>query len=93
MALLMKRVTMQTIHGWLRCGLLGAVFGWCAGVQPAAAQYALLHSFSGGSDGANPHGSLTLYGTNFFGMTCYGGSGVGGIAFRMNSGICRNCTW
>ena len=50
--------------------------------------YTNLHAFAGGlSDGANPLGSLTLSGTNLFGMT-YSGAGStsgSGVVFRINA--------
>ena len=49
--------------------------------------YSLLHSFAGGtSDGASPHGSLTLTGSILYGMTAGGGSSNNpGVLFRMNA--------
>src|ERR1039458_10064672 len=48
--------------------------------------YAILHSFTGvGGDGGYPYGSLTLYGTNLYGMTTSGGSGYGTL-FQINTG-------
>ncbi len=47
--------------------------------------YTILHSFgSGGNDGSFPSGSLTLDGTNLYGMTSAGGSSGGGVAFQIN---------
>jgi uncharacterized repeat protein (TIGR03803 family) len=47
--------------------------------------YTNLHSFgSGGNDGSLPSGSLTLDGTNLYGMTQLGGSSGGGVAFQIN---------
>lgn len=48
--------------------------------------FSLLHSFSGGgSDGANPGGSLTLSGSKLYGMTSYGGTGNYGTIFSINT--------
>ena len=48
--------------------------------------YTNLHGFvSGASDGNTPYGSLTLSGTNLYGMTELGGSGSGGALFRINT--------
>ena len=45
-----------------------------------------LHSFTGGaSDGANPHGSLTLSGSKLYGMTVDGGSRGNGVLFSVNT--------
>ena len=47
--------------------------------------FGLLHSFTGSaSDGYNPHGSLTLVGSQLYGMTYTGGLG-GGTIFRINT--------
>jgi uncharacterized repeat protein (TIGR03803 family) len=47
--------------------------------------YAHLHDFVGGSnDGRQARGSLTLSGTNLYGMTTMGGSSGWGVVFRMN---------
>ena len=48
--------------------------------------YTILHTFFGGSgDGEWPRGSLTLSGTNLYGMTYYGGSSSKGVIFRINA--------
>jgi uncharacterized repeat protein (TIGR03803 family) len=45
--------------------------------------YSLLHSFSGGSDGANPYGQLTSDGSgNLYGVTTKGGTNDKGTIFR-----------
>lgn len=44
-----------------------------------------LHSFGGFAGNADgPHAALTLSGTNLYGMTVYGGAGVG-VAFRVST--------
>jgi len=47
--------------------------------------YTILHSFTGSSDGKNPHGSLTLSGSTLYGMTEASGSGGGGTVFKINN--------
>ena len=39
---------------------------------------------SGGNDGANPHGGVTLVGSTIFGITEYGGAGGSGTIFSYN---------
>ena len=47
--------------------------------------YTILHSFgSGANDGGLPYGSLTLDGTNLYGMTQLGGSSNNGTIFQIN---------
>lgn len=46
--------------------------------------YTNLHTFTGGSsDGASPHGSLTVHGSVLYGMTYYGGASNKGIVFSI----------
>jgi uncharacterized repeat protein (TIGR03803 family) len=45
----------------------------------------VLYSFSGGSDGAKPYGSLTPSGTTLFGMTCAGGDDDYGTIFKIET--------
>ena len=60
---------------------LGVVFR----VNTDGSSYTNLHSFAGyPGDGASPWGSLTLSGSNFYGMTLYGGSNNDGVVFMMN---------
>ena len=49
--------------------------------------FTILHSFVGGSYGANPYGALTLSGSTLFGMTANGGNYAyaSGTVFRMNT--------
>jgi len=48
--------------------------------------YQILHNFSGGNDGANPSGSLTLSGSTLYGMTSGGGASGNGTIFQINTG-------
>ena len=46
----------------------------------------LFYSFEGGSDGANPHGNLTVDSAgNIYGVTLSGGSGSEGTVYKLNS--------
>ena len=42
-----------------------------------------LYSFTGGADGGNPHGDLTLSGGTLFGMTSTGGANGDGTVFAL----------
>jgi uncharacterized repeat protein (TIGR03803 family) len=80
---------MQTKQNWMQRGWLVAVLGWCAmlpgGGGVARAQYTNLHEFIGGaSDGAYPNDSLTLAGTNLYGMTYASFAHFYGTVFKMN---------
>ena len=79
------------MKNWMRAGLtasLMALFGVGAaqaGVPQTQFPITNLHHFAGGAnDGANPYGSLTLSGTNLYGMTAYGGPGGSGVVFKVN---------
>jgi uncharacterized repeat protein (TIGR03803 family) len=47
--------------------------------------FSLLHTFTGGADGSNPYGSLTLSGSKLYGMAWGGGSASVGTAFSLNT--------
>src|SRR5438045_3777969 len=49
-----------------------------------AQTFTILHTFTGGSDGANPGGDLVLSGNTLYGSTGGGGSGVGTV-FKVNT--------
>ncbi len=46
--------------------------------------FAVLHSFTGASDGEMPWGSVTLSGSTLYGMTYGGGSSADGTIFKVN---------
>jgi uncharacterized repeat protein (TIGR03803 family) len=52
--------------------------------DPANCATTVLHSFTGGSDGATPYGSLFLYKNVLYGTTSFGGDPNLGTAFRIN---------
>ena len=56
----------------------GTVFS----IDKDGSNFKLLHSFAGGSGGANPSGTLMLDGSTFYGLTG-GGSGGNGVLFSM----------
>ena len=80
---------MGTGHSFARRGWATtvALSLWLSGVLPATAQFALLHSFTGGSpDGSRPDfDSLTLLGSTLYGLTTRGGDSDGGALFRLNT--------
>lgn len=59
---------------------LGVIFR----MAPDGSGFTNLHTFAGGTDGANPYGSLTVAGTNLVGATSQGGTGGEGTLFRLN---------
>lgn len=60
-----------------------AVLGLAANL--AVAQVSLLHSFTGDTDGSEPHGTLALAGTNLYGMGTHGGSKGFGTVFKVST--------
>src|SRR5208283_4606079 len=87
----MEGTKMRIEKGFMRRLVIGiSVFICMAGVlgNPSVSQaaYAILHSFSGGSDGADPLGSLTLSWYTLYGMTSGGDNGGGyGTIFQINT--------
>ena len=47
--------------------------------------FAVLKSFTGGSDGAGPYGGLVLSGSTLYGTTSRGGSMNAGVVFKVNT--------
>ena len=43
----------------------------------------VLHSFTGGGDGANPEATVAIYGGTLYGTTFYGGSSGNGTVFSL----------
>ncbi|HVM60783.1 MAG TPA: choice-of-anchor tandem repeat GloVer-containing protein [Verrucomicrobiae bacterium] len=69
----------------IRISLLVALC-FAVALTPAWAQYTNLYSFTGSStDGAFPHGSLTLSGKALYGMTSGGGAAGAGVIFKINT--------
>ncbi len=53
-------------------------------INTDGSNYTILHSFAGGrGDGRGPLGSLTLFGSNLYGMACNGGNNGNGVVFRL----------
>ncbi len=70
----------MTYNGGVNDG--GVVFG----VNTNGTGYSVLHTFLGGAgDGQYPFGSLTLNGTNLYGMTGGGGSNDDGVVFSVST--------
>src|ERR1035437_3399283 len=53
--------------------------------QATAQVFKTLHSFTGGSDGANPYAGLVLSGNTLYGTTFFGGGSGYGTAFKVNT--------
>lgn len=60
----------------------GTVFA----IRTNGAGFVNLHSFSGGSEGANPSGGLALLGNTLYGTTYLGGSSSRGTVFAIDTG-------
>jgi uncharacterized repeat protein (TIGR03803 family) len=70
----------MTFNGGIDDG--GVIFG----LNTNGPVYSVLHTFLGGSgDGLYPFGSLTLNGTNLYGMTVNGGSNSEGVVFSIST--------
>ena len=53
-------------------------------VPPASPSYTVLHSFTGGPDGADPYAGLIRDGAgNLYGTTAFGGASGAGVAFKL----------
>jgi uncharacterized repeat protein (TIGR03803 family) len=66
--------------------MLAALCALLLGAANAPAQFNLLHSFAGGSDGSFPwYDAPTLSGSTLYGMTYGGGASGFGTAFKMNT--------
>src|SRR5208282_1549570 len=59
----------------------GTVFA----VNTDGTDFTTLHSFTGGSNGADPYANLTLSGSTLYGTTAYGGSSGNGTVFAVNT--------
>lgn len=79
----------QTINiFWL--GVLMTGLGLIQADRVIAQNFTTLHTFTAGSDGANPYAALIISGNTLFGTALYGGYGQGdGTVFRVNTdGTC-----
>ncbi len=65
---------------------LGTVFR----VKPNGTSYRVLHSFSGGADGALPYGNLIVDGGVLYGTTGQGGAANFGTVFKITTGGVEN---
>ncbi len=62
----------------------GAGYGTIFKINTDGKGFGILHTFALGSmDGDTPYGSLTLSGSQIFGMACNGGTGENGTIFRI----------
>jgi len=76
----------QRRHWLARAVCSGVVMGILGlGANRALAQVNLLHSFTGGTDGSQPLGTLALSGTNLYGMALSGGSKGCGTVFKVST--------
>ncbi len=69
-------------NGWL---LLALALAGGIGARLQGQTFTTLHSFTGGSDGANPAGAIALSGNSLYGTTWGGGSSGNGMVFQMNT--------
>lgn len=79
---------LQTCRGlisWPLFAVALAVAVWFLSAQTAQAQtYTVLHSFTGGLDGAAPHQIIQGSDGNFYGTSAYGGAYGHGNVFEMD---------
>ncbi len=77
----------STLYGMTYVGgsAAGADNGTIFQINTDGTGYKTLYSFSGGSDGAQPQGSLTLSGSTLYGMTYGGGTDNYGTIFQINT--------
>ena len=76
----------STLYGMTSAGGSSYGKGTLFKISTNGSGYVILHSFTGvGGDGSEPYGSLTLSGTNLFGMTYSGGSNAAGTVFKINT--------
>jgi uncharacterized repeat protein (TIGR03803 family) len=72
---------MTNVGGTAAAGDNGTIFQ----INTDGTGYKTLYSFNGGSDGAQPQGSLTLSGSTLYGMTYGGGADSVGTIFQINT--------
>lgn len=59
-------------------------------IKPNGTSYSVLHSFSGGADGAIPYGNLIVDGGVLYGTTGQGGGANAGTVFKITTGGVEN---
>jgi uncharacterized repeat protein (TIGR03803 family) len=74
----------STLYG-MTSGFLSSNLGKVFKINNDGTGYTILHSFTGGSDGAWPYDSLTLSGSTLYGMTSNNWSSGLGTVFKINS--------
>ena len=57
----------------------------CSAVNTDGTGFTILHSFTGGSDGADPFAGLILSGNTLYGTARFGGSSGNGTVFAVNT--------
>ncbi len=75
-------VSAKSTVGWALAFLLG--LGAVAATPVSAQTFTVTHSFTGGSDGANPLSGLFFAGGNLFGVASSGGNSGLGVVFRLS---------
>ena len=83
-----KTIAFSSAPSWL--GKLAFAVAFVAAIlflQPAQAQtFTVLYSFTGGSQGADPHAAVTLDGAgNLYGTTYRGGAYAGGTIYKLDA--------
>ena len=71
------------LFGMTKNSQTSGYYGTIYQISTTGTGYSMMHTFTGGSDGASPYGSLTLYGTDLYGMTNYGGANSDGTIFKI----------
>lgn len=73
--------TLYSTANWGGISNYGTVFA----INTDGSGFTVLHSFSGGSEGAGPSGDLLLSGNTLYGTTAGGGSSSNGTVFALNT--------
>jgi uncharacterized repeat protein (TIGR03803 family) len=75
----------STLFGMTHDGGSAANAGTIFGIGTDGTSYGLRHSFTGGTDGGNPYGSLIQSGSTLFGLTLSGGASGYGTVFKVGA--------